>query len=103
MGTEWAGLLITGNAAVDAAHLVESYNVVVSEAVDPNLLRPWVDAARGGGAQVWMQLNHPGSQALRAVARRSLARLDRPLLHQGRDPRRTTTLMQDSGTQRSEN
>jgi 2,4-dienoyl-CoA reductase-like NADH-dependent reductase (Old Yellow Enzyme family) len=35
-----AGLLITGNVAVDAAHLIEPYNVVASEAVDPNLLRP---------------------------------------------------------------
>jgi 2,4-dienoyl-CoA reductase-like NADH-dependent reductase (Old Yellow Enzyme family) len=77
-----AGLLITGNVAVDAAHLIEPYNVVASEAVDPNLLRPWADAARGGGAQVWMQLNHPGSQALRAVARRSLS----PSAVRPRDP-----------------
>ena len=77
-----AGLLITGNVAVDAAHLIEPYNVVASEAVDPNLLRPWADAARVGGAQVWMQLNHPGSQALRAVARRSLS----PSAVRPRDP-----------------
>jgi 2,4-dienoyl-CoA reductase-like NADH-dependent reductase (Old Yellow Enzyme family) len=68
-----AGLLITGNVAIDAEHLIEPYNVVASETVDPNPLRQWATAARSDGAQVWMQLNHPGSLALRAVARRSLS------------------------------
>lgn len=68
-----AGLLITGNVAVHPSHLVEPYNVVVTEDVDPTQLRSWADAAKSGGAQVFMQLNHPGRQALRSVARRSLA------------------------------
>jgi 2,4-dienoyl-CoA reductase-like NADH-dependent reductase (Old Yellow Enzyme family) len=68
-----AGLLITGNVAIDAAHLIEPYNVVASETLVPNALRQWAADARSGGAQVWMQLNHPGSLALRAVTRRSLS------------------------------
>ncbi|GAB7143943.1 hypothetical protein AWC22_23980 [Mycobacterium riyadhense] len=68
-----AGLLITGNVAVQPTQLVEPYNVVVTANDDPTSLGEWVDAAKCHGAQLFMQLNHPGRQALRAVAGRSLA------------------------------
>ncbi|SON58635.1 NADH oxidase [Mycobacterium simulans] len=68
-----AGLLITGNVAVQPSQLVEPYNVVVTADDDPTWLAEWVDAAKCHGARLFMQLNHPGRQALRAVTGRSLA------------------------------
>jgi 2,4-dienoyl-CoA reductase-like NADH-dependent reductase (Old Yellow Enzyme family) len=68
-----AGLLITGNAVVDREQLVEPYNIVVDENADLTRFEHWAAAARNGGAHAWLQLNHPGRQALRAVTRRSVA------------------------------
>jgi 2,4-dienoyl-CoA reductase-like NADH-dependent reductase (Old Yellow Enzyme family) len=63
-----AGLLITGNATVDRAHPIEPFNVVVDDRADRDGLARWAATAKGGGAAVWLQLNHPGRQVLRTVA-----------------------------------
>jgi 2,4-dienoyl-CoA reductase-like NADH-dependent reductase (Old Yellow Enzyme family) len=68
-----AGLLITGNAVVDRGQLVEPYNVVLDDRSDHAAFARWAAAARSGGGHAWLQLNHPGRQALRAVTRRSVA------------------------------
>jgi 2,4-dienoyl-CoA reductase-like NADH-dependent reductase (Old Yellow Enzyme family) len=68
-----AGLLITGNVVVDPEHLGESYNVVVQDGCDVAALSRWADAAQSHGAHVWMQLNHPGRQAMRLLGRRTVA------------------------------
>ncbi|WP_256080332.1 NADH:flavin oxidoreductase/NADH oxidase family protein [Massilia sp. YIM B04103] len=65
---QWAdggtGLLITGNVMIDHRALTGP-GAVVLEAQTP--LEPfvqWSKAARSRGAQVWMQISHPGRQVL---------------------------------------
>lgn len=61
-----SGLVVTGNVMVDRHHLGEPRNVVVEDDRDLEGLRRWADAGHAGanGAQIWVQLNHPGRQAL---------------------------------------
>lgn len=59
------GLLVTGNVMVDRRHLGEPRNVVVDDDRDLDGLRRWHAAAASRGTKVWMQLNHPGRQAMR--------------------------------------
>lgn len=57
------GLIVTGNVMVDRRHIGEPGNVVVEDEAALPALRRWAEAARGDGARVWMQINHPGRQA----------------------------------------
>jgi 2,4-dienoyl-CoA reductase-like NADH-dependent reductase (Old Yellow Enzyme family) len=64
-GRGGAGLLISGNVAVDAQHLERPGNVVIAGPQDGEAkaaLKRWVGAARAGGAGFWMQLSHAGRQ-----------------------------------------
>lgn len=63
-GREGAGLLITGNVMVDRRHLGEPRNVVVEDDRDLDRLRRWARAGQAGGSRVWVQINHPGRQAM---------------------------------------
>ncbi|GHB49932.1 NADH oxidase [Pseudovibrio japonicus] len=56
------GLIVTGNVMVDREQLGEPRNVVLDDASDLEMFRRWAQAASANGAQVWMQLNHPGKQ-----------------------------------------
>jgi 2,4-dienoyl-CoA reductase-like NADH-dependent reductase (Old Yellow Enzyme family) len=58
------GLIITGNSMVDRRQLAEPGNLVIEDDRALGGLVEWAAAARSGGAQVWMQINHPGRQAL---------------------------------------
>ncbi|MDO8186678.1 NADH:flavin oxidoreductase/NADH oxidase family protein [Conexibacter sp. JD483] len=64
-GRDGAGLVITGNVMIDRRHVGEPRNVVVEDARDLPALRRWADAGRAGGSALWVQVNHPGRQALR--------------------------------------
>lgn len=68
-----AGLLITGNVMIDRRAIGESGNVVVEDERDLPALARWADAARAGGAAVWMQLNHPGRQSPRTLSKQPVA------------------------------
>lgn len=68
-----AGLLITGNVMVDARAIGEEGNVIVEDDRDLDALRAWAQAARAGGARVWMQINHPGRQSPRSLSPRPVA------------------------------
>ncbi|MDX5298300.1 MAG: NADH:flavin oxidoreductase/NADH oxidase family protein [Gammaproteobacteria bacterium] len=61
------GLIITGNVMIDRRHLGEPNNVVLEDDRDMPKLKAWASAARRQGAQVWMQLNHPGKQTPRML------------------------------------
>jgi 2,4-dienoyl-CoA reductase-like NADH-dependent reductase (Old Yellow Enzyme family) len=54
-----AGLLITGNVMVDRRHLESAGNVVIEDERALDAHRTWAQS----GAQLWMQLNHPGAQS----------------------------------------
>jgi 2,4-dienoyl-CoA reductase-like NADH-dependent reductase (Old Yellow Enzyme family) len=68
-----AGLLITGNVMVDRATVTEPYNVVVDDLVDTHMLSAWAAAGRSRGGEMWLELGHPGRQALRTTTRKSVA------------------------------
>ncbi len=72
-GAGGAGLLLTGNVMVDRRHVGEPRNVVVEDDRDLDGLRRWATAGQAGGAQVWVQLNHPGRQSLRIAGSHPVA------------------------------
>ncbi|MQY02126.1 NADH:flavin oxidoreductase/NADH oxidase family protein [Actinomadura macrotermitis] len=56
------GLLITGNVMVHAAALTGPAGVVLDGAAPLEPFAAWAEAAKSGGAAVWMQISHPGRQ-----------------------------------------
>ncbi len=63
-----AGLLITGNVMVHAQALTGPAGVVLDERSPLEPFARWAEAAKAGGATVWMQINHPGRQSRRRWA-----------------------------------
>ncbi len=61
-GNGGAGLLITGNVMVHAEALTGPAGVVLDGQVPLEPFQRWASAAKSGGAQIWMQINHPGRQ-----------------------------------------
>src|ERR1700729_1392202 len=61
-GAGGAGLLITGNVMVHAEALTGPGGIVLDDraALDP--FARWAEAAKAGGAAMWMQISHPGRQ-----------------------------------------
>ncbi|MES2247795.1 MAG: NADH:flavin oxidoreductase/NADH oxidase family protein [Pseudomonadota bacterium] len=57
-----AGLILTGNVMIDGRALTGPGGVVLEADTPLERFREWAAAARSGGAQVWMQINHPGRQ-----------------------------------------
>lgn len=57
-----AGLIITGNVMIDGRALTGPGGIVLEAGVPLAPFRQWAQEARRGGAQVWMQLSHPGRQ-----------------------------------------
>lgn len=57
-----AGLLITGNVMVDGRAMTGPGGVVLEDASQLDKFRRWARVGRSGGAQFWMQINHPGRQ-----------------------------------------
>lgn len=68
-----AGLLITGNAMIDRAALTEPGNVILDDARGIAEARKWTSAAKAGGAQIWLQINHPGRVAVAPLVKRPVA------------------------------
>ncbi|KLU23743.1 2,4-dienoyl-CoA reductase [Caballeronia mineralivorans PML1(12)] len=66
-GTGGAGLIITGNVMVDGRALTGPGGVVLEADTPLGEFIEWARAARQGGAQVWMQINHPGRQVRAAM------------------------------------
>ncbi|XHS80099.1 NADH:flavin oxidoreductase/NADH oxidase family protein [Burkholderiaceae bacterium UC74_6] len=57
-----AGLLITGNVMVDRRAMTGPGGVVLEDAAQLERFQRWARIGRGGGAQFWLQINHPGRQ-----------------------------------------
>ena len=68
-----AGLLITGNVMIDRSAVAEPRNVVIEDERDLPMLTQWAQVGRRTGAHLWMQINHPGRQALRLLAPQPVA------------------------------
>jgi|TARA_R110001599_G_scaffold16650_10_gene67450 2,4-dienoyl-CoA reductase-like NADH-dependent reductase (Old Yellow Enzyme family) len=67
------GLMITGNVMIDRMALGEPGNVVVEDERDLDLLGDWAQAGTAHGTPLWMQINHPGKQALRGLNAENVA------------------------------
>eukprot|EP01042_Synura_sphagnicola_P032194 gene32194-41442_t len=68
-----AGLIITGNVMVDARAMTGPAGVVLEDDRYLDRFKAWADAARSGGGQVWMQINHPGRQMPAGLGQETLA------------------------------
>jgi len=68
-----AGLILTGNVMVDARALTGPGGLVLEDDHALGQFQAWARAARSGGAQVWMQINHPGRQLPVAMGQEAVA------------------------------
>lgn len=57
-----AGLIITGNVMVDGRAMTGPGGVVLEDDRHLDTFRRWAQTGRAGGAQFWLQINHPGRQ-----------------------------------------
>ncbi|MCP4442405.1 MAG: NADH:flavin oxidoreductase/NADH oxidase family protein [Aureispira sp.] len=83
-GKNGAGLLITGNIMVDARAIGEPRNVVVEDKRDFELLQQWASTVKGTGTHLWVQINHPGRQALEYINKTLVAPSAVPVKFPGR-------------------
>lgn len=67
------GLCVTGNVMIDARARGEPGNVVIEDESHLAELSSWAAAATRGGAQCWVQLNHPGKQAPKGLNRETVS------------------------------
>lgn len=67
------GLMVTGNVMVDRRAMTGPGGVVLESARFGERFAAWAQAARSQGAQVWMQLNHPGRQMPAALGQETWA------------------------------
>lgn len=67
------GLSITGNVMVDRRALGEAGNVVVEDDRDLDALSAWATAGKRGGGLIYMQINHPGRQAMKGLNAETVA------------------------------
>lgn len=56
------GLIITGNVMVDNRAMTGPGGVVLEDDTHLDKFKHWAKIARSQGAQVWLQINHPGRQ-----------------------------------------
>ena len=68
-----AGLLLTGNVMIDRRAMTGPGGVVLEDERHLERFRQWAEIARSGGAQVWVQLNHPGRQTFANMGQQALA------------------------------
>lgn len=68
-----AGLLVTGNVMIDKRALGEPGNVVLEDEQDMEMLRAWAQAGTSNNTQLWMQINHPGKQAMASLVKETVA------------------------------
>ncbi|MFT4097748.1 MAG: NADH:flavin oxidoreductase/NADH oxidase family protein [Rhodoblastus sp.] len=68
-----AGLIITGNVMVDARAMTGPGGVVLEDDRHLDRFTAWAAAGRANGAQMWMQINHPGRQMPAALGQPTVA------------------------------
>ena len=59
-----AGMMLTGNVMVDRRGMTGPGGVVLEDEKHFDRFRQWAQIAKSGGAQVWMQISHPGRQMM---------------------------------------
>jgi 2,4-dienoyl-CoA reductase-like NADH-dependent reductase (Old Yellow Enzyme family) len=74
-----AGLILTGNVMVDKRAMTGPGGVVLENDTDLNQFCEWAKIAKSKGAQIWMQINHPGRQMQVALGQPTLSPSGVPL------------------------
>lgn len=67
------GLMITGNVMVDRRAMTGPGGVVLESERNKERFIDWARTARARGAQVWMQINHPGRQMPASLGQKTIA------------------------------
>ena len=67
------GLIITGNIMVDPKRTAEPGNIVFDKNSNMEILKDWAKQGQQHGAKVMVQLNHPGKQAPKTIAKETVA------------------------------
>lgn len=67
------GLIITGNIMVDPKGTAEPGNIVFDKNSNMEILKKWAKQGQQHGAKVMVQLNHPGKQAPKTIAKETVA------------------------------
>lgn len=68
-----AGVVMTGNVMVDHRHLGEPGNVAVEDESHLAALQAWAAAGTRHGTHLWMQINHPGKQSPKMIAKQPVS------------------------------
>ena len=68
-----AGLLLTGNVMIDRRAMTGPGGVVLEDERHLERFRQWATIGRAGGAQFWVQLNHPGRQTMANLGQQAWA------------------------------
>ncbi|SED27893.1 NADH:flavin oxidoreductase/NADH oxidase family protein [Bradyrhizobium erythrophlei] len=68
-----AGLIITGNVMIDRRAMTGPGGVVLEDGTPLEAFRNWARIGRSRGAQIWLQLNHPGRQMMKNMGQQTLA------------------------------
>lgn len=67
------GLILSGNVMIDPTALTGPGGVVLDERQPIEPFKAWALAARRGGNQAWLQINHPGRQVFAAMGQEAVA------------------------------
>ena len=73
------GLIITGNIMVDPKGTAEPGNIVFDKNSNMEILKNWAKQGQQHGAKVMVQLNHPGKQVPKTIAKETVAPSTVPL------------------------
>lgn len=68
-----AGLILTGNVMIDSRAMTGPGGVVLQDKGQIAAFRDWARIGRSKGAQVWLQLNHPGRQMMKNLGQQTWA------------------------------
>lgn len=67
------GLIITGNIMIDPKGTAEPGNIVFDKNSNMEILKDWAKQGQQHGAKVMVQLNHPGKQTPKTIAKETVA------------------------------
>ena len=58
---------------IDSRAVGEPGNVIIEDEKYFALIEEWAEVAKSGGSEVWMQINHPGKQAIRGLNKETVS------------------------------
>ena len=67
------GLILSGNVMIDRRAMSGPASVVLEDDGQLDSFREWARIGRAGGAQFWLQLNHPGRQMMKGLGQPTMA------------------------------